>query len=187
MNGVLAGVVGGVTATLPMTAAMEMMHGALPLPQQHPLPPRRITERLTDGGVPALGEGGDVATTMLLHFGYGGAMGGLYGAVADRLPGPALAKGVAFGLGVWAASYLLGLPALGLERNALREPAERNVLMIAAHVVWGAMLGATVARLHDDDRVRPVSRSAIRPRPAKSRVQRADGRRWLSLVRRAEA
>ncbi|MEW6271734.1 MAG: DUF6789 family protein [Thermodesulfobacteriota bacterium] len=188
MNDVLAGVVGGVTATLPMTAAMELWHGALPASQRHPLPPRRIEERVTKGaGVGAqLAERDDLALTMLLHFGFGGAAGGLYGAVADRLPGPAVAKGVTFGLGVWAVSYLCGLPALGLERSALREPVERNVLMIAAHVVWGAALGATFAKLRDGDRVRPVSRSDIRPRSL-TRSTREGGRRFLSLVRRAGA
>jgi hypothetical protein len=88
MNDVLAGVVGGMTATLPMTAAMELWHGSLPRAERHPLPPRRIEE----GVAHALGigrrtsEAEDRGATMLLHFGFGGAAGGVYAAVADRLP-----------------------------------------------------------------------------------------------------
>jgi hypothetical protein len=186
MNDVLAGVVGGMTATLPMTVAMELWHGSLPRAERHPLPPRRIEEGVAHalGIGRRTGEAEDRGATMLLHFGFGGAAGGVYAAVADRLPGPPVAKGASFGLAVWAASYLCGLPALGLERSALREPRARNALMIAAHLVWGAALGATFEKLRASDRVRPVPRSAVRPRDRVRSAPRRE-RPLLALVRRA--
>jgi uncharacterized membrane protein YagU involved in acid resistance len=60
---------------------------------------------------------------------------------------PNVVNGVAYGLGVWTASYLGLLPALGLLAPATEHPARRNALMIAAHVVWGASLGITAKRL----------------------------------------
>jgi putative membrane protein len=81
------------------------------------------------------------ALTLASHLGYGGAMGGLYALTENRhLHGPLW--GIAFGLGVWAGNYLAMLPAAGLHPHAARMPAERNLLMVAAHVVWGATLGA---------------------------------------------
>lgn len=153
MNHVLAGFLSGLAATVPMSAVMEAGHAKLPLHRRYSLPPPRIEERarrkvgLSRGGRTA----DHRALAIVLHFAFGGSAGAVYGGVADRLPGPVLAKSVVFGVGVWAASYLLGLPALlGLERHAVHEPAQRNALMIGAHVVWGAALGATFELLRAD-------------------------------------
>lgn len=160
----LVGLISGTVATVPMTVVMESWHALLPPTQSDPLPPRRIEEEITRkaGADASLDETGHLALTMLLHFGFGGAAGGAYGLVAERLPGPAAIRGIGFGLAVWATSYLCGLPILDLERNAVREPAQRNALMIAAHVVWGATLGVTFAKLSDRGAVKRVSRSSIR-------------------------
>ena len=80
--------------------------------------------------------------TYAAHFSYGTSVGALFGLVAPRDLGKSIVAGVGYGLLVWAGSYLGLLPALGLHRPATREPAERNALMIGAHVVWGAALGA---------------------------------------------
>jgi putative membrane protein len=75
-------------------------------------------------------------------------MGALYGLTANPQSLPAAAPaGVAFGLGVWAGSYLGVLPAAGLYRSAADEPTERNAMMVAAHVVWGASLGLIAHQL----------------------------------------
>jgi len=52
------------------------------------------------------------------------------------------AAGASFGVGVWAASYLGWIPAVGLLAPATRHPRHRSALMLAAHVVWGASLAA---------------------------------------------
>jgi putative membrane protein len=42
---------------------------------------------------------------------------------------------------VWTISYVGLLPLSGLFEPATEQPARRNALMIAAHVVWGLGLG----------------------------------------------
>jgi uncharacterized membrane protein YagU involved in acid resistance len=183
---VIAGMVGGIAATVPMTAAMEVMHAALPPAERRPLPPRRIEDRLTGvtGARRALGESEHVALTMLLHFGFGGAAGAVYGLASPHLPGAPMVKGAGFGVAVWAASYLGGLPATGLERSALREPSGRNALMVLAHVVWGAVLGEVTHRLRTEDSTRTTRRRARE----KALASVARSRRGvLSLVRRSRA
>lgn len=152
------GLVSGLIATAPMTAAMELLHRRLPPHERHPLPPRQITQRLTRkvGVEQELDEPGHRALTLVSHFGYGGAAGGVYALLADRVlprPGrgdaiPPVARGAVQGAGygvlVWAASYLGLLPAAGLMAPATRHPARRNALMIVAHLIWGATLGALV-------------------------------------------
>jgi putative membrane protein len=83
-----------------------------------------------------------LGATTVAHFGYGAMMGLLYAPFAKKLPLPAIVKGLLFGLLVWAASYLGLLPLLGLSESAPTEPTGRNLLMIAAHLIWGASTGA---------------------------------------------
>lgn len=141
-----SGALAGFVATVPMTVAMWVMHRQLPWAERYPLPPRRITGKLAaKAGVRQhLDEPEERGLTLAAHFGYGTATGAIYGAIADEVPAPRIVSGVLYGLGVWAVSYLGVLPALGILRPATEHPAKRNALMIAAHVVWGASLGAAL-------------------------------------------
>jgi uncharacterized membrane protein YagU involved in acid resistance len=150
------GAIAGLTATVPMSAAMEIGADQLPKHERYPLPPRLITKQLARraGVHNQLDESETMALTLAAHFGYGAAMGAMYSAITPwKWTGPT--TGVAFGLGVWAGSYLGALPALGILKPATEHPARRNLLMIAAHVVWGSALGATLhatdASLENDD------------------------------------
>lgn len=127
-----------------MTAAMEVGADHLPRYERYPLPPRIITRQLASKvGIDAdLDDASTKIATIVAHFGYGTTMGAIYGAITPRnWTGPT--TGVAFGMAVWAGSYLGALPALGILTPATKHPVRRNLLMIAAHVVWGSALGAT--------------------------------------------
>jgi uncharacterized membrane protein YagU involved in acid resistance len=156
MHNLLRGAAAGTAATVPMTAAMTLLQRELPSARRQPLPPRQITVRVARevGLAKYLGPAERTAATAVAHFGYGAAAGALYGAIAPALPGPPLGKGIAFGLAVWAGSYLGWLPAAGILRPATHEPAGRNTMMIAAHVVWGAVLGLCIAEGRDRERRR---------------------------------
>ena len=144
VTGALIGCIAGVVATGPMTVAMILWHRRLPPHERYPLPPREITMKLAR----ETGLAGDMsgpaksAATLVAHFAYGGACGAAYGAASGRLPGPAVVKGIGAGLLVWAGSYLGLLPGTGILRLATDHPARRNLLMLGAHVVWGAALGS---------------------------------------------
>lgn len=142
------GAAAGCLATAPMTLAMEALFRRLPRREQYPLPPSEITTELAHAaGIQSwFDPQTHTAVTLLNHFGYGAAAGSLYGVIAPRLPGPPAARGIGWGLLVWSVSYLGLLPASGILRSATDHPARRNLLMIAAHVVWGAALGVLVAR-----------------------------------------
>jgi uncharacterized membrane protein YagU involved in acid resistance len=147
MNSMLIGAAAGAAATLPMTMVMETLHERLPGEPARPLPPREIVEGMAAkaGAEDDLGERDKQKLTLAGHFGYGAACGALFGLVAPRGSGTALASGVVFGLTVWAASYLEWLPAAGVRHHPRHDPPARNALMIAAHVVYGAATGAFVA------------------------------------------
>lgn len=145
----LGGAAAGAIATAPMTAFMEAAHRSLPAPQRYPLPPSEITAVLEEQANvdDAVSQETHAALTLFNHFAYGAGCGAIYAVTAARLPLPPPVKGVGFGLAVWTVSYLGLLPALGILRPATEHPAQRNALMIAAHVVWGAVAGVVVERI----------------------------------------
>lgn len=144
MKRLLIGAAAGAAATVPMTMVMETLHRTLDGEPPRPLPPREVTEGVAaQAGVDhLLDERDKQQLTLAAHVGYGAACGALFGLVAPRNPAGAIAAGVAYGLGVWAGSYLGWLPALDVRHHARHDPPARNGLMIAAHVVYGATLGA---------------------------------------------
>lgn len=146
------GAAAGLAATVPMTMAMNAIHRRLPPHQQYDLPPEEITRELeeTAGVDDDLTESEHDQITNLSHYAYGAAAGAIYGLLARDTPLKGPAGGIAFGLGVWAGSYLGWLPAMNMRASADREPAGRNGMMIAAHVVWGAAAGMTFSALESE-------------------------------------
>jgi len=140
---VLQGGVAGCVATGPMTLFMIGAHRYLPLRQQSSLPPRKLTMDLARrvGLKKHMDQPQRTAATWLAHFAYGTAIGAAYAPLARKIPGPSVVKGTAFGLAVWLASYMIGIPALQMPEAAKDQPVHRNALMIGAHVVWGAVAG----------------------------------------------
>jgi hypothetical protein len=161
MPRIIYGVLAGVAATVAMTAAMRRLHRHLPAADQYPVPPREIVQGVTGSDSPAgrADEGESSYLTMIAHFAYGGATGALFALQGDRAP----LTGIGYGVGVWAASYLGWIPAARILVPATRHPMERNVMMIAAHAVWGAVLAAGLREIEE------AERSAFRHRGRKLR------------------
>ena len=134
----LLGGIAGFAATVAMTSVMARLHRRLPERERYPLPPREITEQLTGGTDEQVRD-----RTMAAHFLYGGLCGA---AMIALRPKPDLAEGATAGVAIWAGSYFGWVPGFGILRPASQHPARRNVLMIAAHLVWGA---ATVLAIHE--------------------------------------
>ena len=136
----LLGAIAGVAGTVAMTAAMNRLHPRLPRSDRYPLPPREITERIVDvEGNAAIK---DAATAA--HHGYGAVTGAL---LAAAQPAMTVRFGSGAGVAVWAASYFGWIPAMGVLSPAHRHPPARNALMIAAHLVWGAVTAASYREL----------------------------------------
>lgn len=152
LNPYLAGGIGGTLATVPMTVAMELLFRRLPSSQQYPLPPRELTMAIasrteTERIMPD--ERTRVGATLAAHFGYGALAGALYPLTFGRRPRHPLLHGSAYGIAVWALSYLGWVPALKILKPANQHPRQRRWLMIAAHVVWGmATAGITLALIN---------------------------------------
>lgn len=152
MGSACRGAIGGLLATAPMTLCMQLMHRALPPEEKRPLPPREITAKT----VQALDLGDELSgeaiegLTWVNHFGFGAAAGALFGTLMPHSEDRSILSGMAYGLAVYAVSYMGWLPMAGLLPRATRQPAGQNAMLVAAHLVWGASLAASMDLLQDD-------------------------------------
>lgn len=176
MDRVLAGAIAGLVSTAAMTAAMEAMFRALPDRERYPLPPREITEDVTErtGTATALDERQHRELALASHFAYGAAAGAVYAPLARAASLPPALGGIGYGLAVWAVSYLGWIPALRILRPATEHPARRNALMLAAHAVWGLTTGLAADRLTrpTGGRGTPVGRVRGEPKPLRAHSRR---------------
>ena len=76
---------------------------------------------------------------VLAHFGYGVAGGCLYALTRRKQSTPG--AGLAYGALVWAAGYEGWLPAMGILPPAHRDKTGRALTMLAAQLLYGAVLG----------------------------------------------
>jgi hypothetical protein len=139
------GSVSGAIATAVMTVVML---GARRLGLMSDLPPHEIASRGVDRTAARDDAGPDDRRGLgwLTHFVFGAGAGALYALLRNvvRTPGPAWFHGAGYALGVWFVSYMGWLPALGLMPRADRDEPGRQPAMVAAHLVFGAVLGMLV-------------------------------------------
>ena len=73
----------------------------------------------------------------LMHYGFGTAVGAVYGALAETRPELTRLAGVPFGLGVWASADEIGVPAAGLSRPPWERPLRAHTYSMLSHAVYG--------------------------------------------------
>lgn len=142
-NDMIIGAVSGFVATFPMTLSMKLQHRFLPLTRKQSLPPKKIAMRLSKVAgfqIPVRKQKKRQAAATIAHYGYGAGTGALYPLVTKGVSWHPACKGSAYGLIIWAGSYLGWLPAAGI-LTPKEEGKKRIGLMIVAHLVWGSFLG----------------------------------------------
>ena len=143
------GMVTGAVATVPMSAVMLVAGRTGAMGKQ---PPEKVTEKAMDAaGVDDASQGEQNATASIAHLAFGAGGGAAFALLQRRLdlPVPTVVQGVAFGLAVWAASYQGWIPALRILPPADDDRPGRQRAMIAAHIVYGGVLGAVESRMSD--------------------------------------
>ncbi len=88
------------------------------------------------------------------HLAYGAAFGALY-ALWRRKRGGSVPSGLAFGLAVWAANYAGVLPAARIVPPPDEEDPRQTARLVAAHVVYGTVLGLATGRGEASDLTSP--------------------------------
>jgi uncharacterized membrane protein YagU involved in acid resistance len=139
---VILGAAAGISATLVMTIVMRRMHQLLPAVDRYSLPPREIVQQIALKS--EMKEAALQDLTLLCHFVFGTATGALFAILpASR----SVYSGVAYGMGVWVFSYLGWIPRFAILSPASRHPAPRNILMLVAHGIWGAVVAGSLYEL----------------------------------------
>ncbi len=141
----VAGAVDGAAGTVAMSV---LMLGARQVGLVERLPPERITAATLDAlGLPH-SRGTRNALAPLLHLGFGVVAGVLFGLLRRvlRLPLSSVLQGTAYGCLVWLVSYMGWVPMLGLMPPASRDQPRRTIVMVGAHLLYGAVLGAFAGR-----------------------------------------
>lgn len=138
----MRGAISGALATAAMSAVMVAGQRAGMLPDQ---PPKRIVRALLPGHRhrPKQGEG---VMGALAHVGFGTASGSVYGLVTrgHRVP---VTVGIAYGLALWIGGYAGWVPSMGALPSIPRDRPDRQWVMAAGHVVYGAALACVMNRL----------------------------------------
>lgn len=75
-----------------------------------------------------------------IHFGFGTAVGAVYGVMAEYSPAIVRGDGVPFGTGLMAVADDVAVPALGLSKPARETPWSTHLYALCSHTVYGAVL-----------------------------------------------
>ena len=135
IRGALAGGAATVAMSVPMVAARRV--GLIDRQ-----PPRHITGRvLRSIGTPVGGSQLDAAA-VVAHEAFGALAGVGYTLLRERIPRrlPDGALGVGYGIAIWLVSYRGLLPRLRLVASGHGTGGRRDLVMLAAHVVYGWVL-----------------------------------------------
>ena len=153
LRGALAGVAGGLVASYVMNqfqatlsqAEQAYEHPGEPPPQQQSQQPRPddATEKTADAIARAtthksLSREKKEVLGPAVHCGFGAAMGGLYGAVAEYSSSSRIGFGTLFGTLLFFGADEIAVPALGLSKSPKQQPLTAQLPPWLAHVVYGA-------------------------------------------------
>lgn len=72
-----------------------------------------------------------------VHYAFGTATGGLYGAVAEFAPEVTRAAGLPFGAAFWLVADEIAVPLLKLSKAPTEYPVSTHVYALASHLVYG--------------------------------------------------
>jgi putative membrane protein len=72
-----------------------------------------------------------------VHYVFGTATGGLYGALAEVSPQVTAGAGLPFGAAFWLIADEISVPLLGLSKGPTEYPVSTHVYAFASHLVYG--------------------------------------------------
>ena len=146
-KGVIAGAIGGWTASWIMTRFQFLLAHALGQTDPHEgqgedatvKTAQRISSEVLGHELSA--EEMEAAGP-LVHYSYGMGIGAVYGGLAQAHKITTSGFGSAYGAAAWALGEEIAVPALGLGRKPAETPLSQHFQTLAAHLVYGITLEA---------------------------------------------
>lgn len=74
----------------------------------------------------------------VVHYAFGTASGGLYGALAELAPQVTNGVGLPFGAAFWLLADEISVPLLGFSKGPTEYPLSTHAYSLASHLVYGA-------------------------------------------------
>jgi putative membrane protein len=159
VRGTLAGVAGGLAASWVMNVFMSELGGKITdslMSDQDKLdehlkqrksgsrePEEDATMKAAEGIVHTVTGGQHLSheerqkAGPVVHYAFGGLIGGLYGALAECSHWTSLGFGTVFGTIVFIGADLIGVPWFELGPSPADQPIAKNATPLAAHLVYG--------------------------------------------------
>lgn len=72
-----------------------------------------------------------------MHYAFGAATGGVYGAMAEFVPDVTVGAGMPFATAVWFLADEVTVPLLGLSKSPAQYPLSKHAYSLASHFVYG--------------------------------------------------
>jgi len=155
-KGVAAGMAAGLVGTLAMTGFMGLWNktGELVKEDFEERPRRQRKEQLREEEPSTEKVAVDISQNFFqkrlekntkkaagnaVHYGFGAAVGALYGALTEVYPTLRVGHGTFYGSAVWLGADEVALRALGYAASAQERPANEHIYGAAAHAVYGAV------------------------------------------------
>jgi putative membrane protein len=132
-KGVLAGVIGGLVATAAKTLAEKVYP-----PRRHgdPEPPEVLAEKIAGRELSPLAE---TAAAETIHWGFGAAVGGAYGALAEYFPAATDKDGASFGMALATLTHEGALPTMGRAAHPEDQTPREHTSEMATHLLFGVV------------------------------------------------
>lgn len=154
--GMAAGALGGLIGSGMMVAFQHLLGGSNDREDGAPHHRTQATPNETDGTFPDVPASVKTAELLsekiaghepteqqkriggsILHYAFGAATGGIYGAIAAMQPRAAAGAGLPFGAAVWLLAAEIGVPASGLAEPPTEYPLRRHAASLGSHLVFG--------------------------------------------------
>jgi hypothetical protein len=137
----LAGGLGGIAATLVLTALRETLSRTGLVFETAPM---QVVKRMDELGLlEGSSPGGRRVLTAAAHFAYGTGAGRVFGLLRRERGGPGeeAAVGAALGLLAWGFGWASWMPLAGVDRAPWTQRTPRVLLPVLDHAVFGAAWG----------------------------------------------
>ena len=140
-RGVMAGVAGGLVASFVMNQFQGLLAKVKPDKEEAAKPDAADDPATVKVAEPLLGR--ELRTDEkepagnAVHYAFGAAVGGLYGALAETAPASRTGLGAVFGSALWLVVDEIAVPAFGLSEPAGTYPASVHASAWASHLVYG--------------------------------------------------
>jgi len=132
-KGLLAGLIGGVVATVAKSLAERVYP---PRTHGEPEPPEVLAEKIAGRTLNALEKAAAVET---IHWGFGAAVGAVYGGVAEYFPAATDKDGATFGMTLATLTHETALPAMGLSATPEEQTTREQTSEMATHLIFGVV------------------------------------------------